>query len=446
MEIYDVIVVGGGVSGAISAIASARYGAKTLIVEKMGFLGGMLTAGGVGPMMTFHAGNIQVVQGIAEEVIQRLRDIGGSPGHIIDTTGYTYTVTPFDAELLKHVLESMFIEAGGKLLYHSMLSSVVTTECKIESIIVATKSGSITLKSEIFIDATGDGDLAAWSGVEFLLGRDQDNLCQPVTMNFKVSGVDIDKIKAAAIKDPQDFPNTDVNLFDKSPRLSMGGFEKLFKKGREDGEITFSREYMLFFETNNLGELIVNTTRLQKINPTDAWDLTKAEVECRRQVLELFRFMKKRLPGFENSILLSSGPNIGIRESRKIKGKYILNSKDLINCVKFEDEIACGGYPVDIHSPNGEGTDSEHLKWGDIYGIPFRSLINEKIENLINVGRCISVTHEACAGIRVSPIAMSIGEVGGTAAGICIKNNYELKQLDSKDLRLELKKNGAYIR
>lgn len=446
MKDYDVIIVGGGVSGAVAGIASTRAGAKSLIVEKMGFLGGMLTAGGVGPMMTFHAGDNQVVRGIAEEVIQRLKQLGGSPGHIPDTTGYTYTVTPFDAELLKHVLENMYLEAGGELLYHSMLNSVKTDADQIKSIQVTTKSGIIDLASKIFIDATGDGDLAAWSGVDFLLGREEDNFCQPVTMNFKLSNVDIASIKDFVIKNPSDFLEVNTDLLDVAPRLSLGGFQEVLNWGREHGEITFSRECILFFETNNENEVIVNTTRLQKVNPTDAWELSHAETECRRQALELFHFMKKRVVGFENAVLLSTGPNIGIRESRKIRGKYILTAKDLLNTVLFDDEIACGGYPVDIHSPDGEGTNSVHLQWGAIYGIPYRSLINSKVNNLINVGRCISVTHEACAAIRLSPIAMAVGQAGGTAAALSIRNNCNVNDIDYKELRAELIRQGAYLR
>jgi len=443
---YDVVIVGGGVSGAVAGIACARMGVKTLIIEKMGFLGGMLTAGGVGPMMTFHAGDIQVVRGIAEEIVQKLKKQGGSPGHIVDTTGYTYTVTPFDAELLKHVLENMFLAAGGEILYHSMLLKAIVQTGKIKAIHVCTKSGSIEFTARIFIDATGDGDLAALSGVDFLLGRDTDNLCQPVTMNMKVRNVDIEKLKECIRQDPGDFPNTSVDLLDKAPRLSMGGFKKIFEEGRKNGEITFSREFILLFETSNPGEVIVNTTRVQKVNPTDFWQLSGAEIEGRRQALELFGFMNNRVPGFEKSILMYTGPNVGVRESRKIKGNYILTAKDLFDGLRFEDEIACGGYPVDVHSPDGEGTNSRHLAWGVIYGIPYRCLTNSKVDNLINVGRCISVTHEACASVRVSPIAMAVGQAGGIAAAWAAIHNSNAVAVKYPEIRTQLLESGAYLR
>lgn len=444
---YDVVIVGGGVSGAVAGIACARQGAKTLIVEKMGFLGGMLTAGGVGPMMTFHAGDVQVIRGIADEAIENLKAMGASPGHIIDSVGYTYTVTPFDSELLKHVLERMYTDAGGEVLYHSMLSGVETGDGSIKSIIISTKSGQLQLLSKIFIDATGDGDLSAWSGVEFQLGREKDNLCQPVTMNLKLRNVDIDRIKEFIRREKQNFPHVNIEKMDKAPCLSMGGYIEELNEARNIGEITFSRELVLLFETNNPGEVIVNTTRIQKVNPTDAWELSKAEMEGRKQALELYRFLKKRAVGFENAVLMYTGPNLGIRESRKIMGKYKLTTDDMFADKAFDDEVVRGGYPVDVHSPDGEGTNSKHLSWGASYAIPFRCLVNDKVSNLITVGRCISATHEACGSIRVTPIAMAIGQAGGTAAGMAVKmHDGDISKLGYDELRNELRENGAYIR
>jgi hypothetical protein len=443
---YDVIIVGGGVSGTVAGIASARIGAKTLIIEKMGFLGGMLTAGGVGPMMTFHAGDIQVVRGIAEEIVQTLKKCGGSPGHIIDMTGYTYTVTPFDSELLKHILEKTYLESGGKILYHSMLLNATVILSKINSICVCTKGGSLEFEAKVFIDATGDADLAAASGVEFSLGRPGDNLCQPITMNMKISNVDVQLIKKCIQLDPNDFPNINIELLDEASKLSMGGFVKVFNEGKRSGDITFTREYILLFETNNPGEVIVNTTRVQKVDPTNPWQLSEAEIEGRRQALELFRFMKDKVPGFNNAVLMHTGPNAGVRESRKIKGRYILSADDLAKQRSFTDEIACGGYPIDIHSPDCEGTKSCHMNWGAIYGIPYRCLINPQIDNLINVGRCISATHEASAAIRVSPIAMAVGQAGGSAAALAAKQNCSFTELNYQELRKQLLKDHVFLR
>ncbi|KKC28675.1 hypothetical protein CDSM653_02325 [Caldanaerobacter subterraneus subsp. pacificus DSM 12653] len=445
VKLYDVVVVGGGVSGTVAAIASARNGAQTLLIERYGFPGGSLTNMGVGPMMTFHAGDRQVVRGIPQEIVDNLVKIGGSPGHVIDTTGFVSTVTPFDVEMMKYVLEKMLINSGVEILYHSFLSSVEMDGSKIKSIKIVNKSGEMTIKSKIYIDSTGDADLAVRCGVDYLLGRPKDNLTQPMTMNVRIGNVDIQKIKEYMINNPTEFRMVDKEKIIKAKRLSVNGFYSILKEARKKGEINFERDMVLFFETNTPGEVIVNMTRVQRLNGTDIKDLTKGEIIGRNQAIELFNFMKKRIPGFENSILISTGPQIGVRETRKIIGEYILTAEDLVSNKRFDDCIAKGGYPVDIHSPEGEGVVYMKLKKGSDYDIPYRSLYSKKVDNLLVSGRCISSTHEANAAIRVSPIAMATGQAAGTAAAIAAKENAKVSNVDVKVLRNVLLEQGAYI-
>lgn len=282
--------------------------------------------------------------------------------------------------------------------------------------------------------------------MDFQLGRPKDNLCQPVTTNFKVRNVNIKEVKKYILSHPEEFPSQNIELIDKAPRFSCAGYVKDLNEAINKGELSFHREVILFFETNNEGEVIVNTTRIQKVNPTDPFEVSKAEIEGRKQVLELYNLLRNKISGFENCVLEYSGPNIGVRESRKIKGEYTLSADDLFEDKYFEDEIARGGYPVDVHSPDGEGTNSKHLSYGASYGIPYGSLINPQVKNIITVGRCISATHEACAAIRVSPIAMAIGQAGGTAAAICANENKNAYEIDFNELRKNLKENGAYIK
>jgi len=303
MKTYDIIIVGGGISGTIAAISASRKGAKTLVVEKNGFLGGMLTAGGVGPMMTFHAGHKQVIKGITEELINRLVTKGKSPGHITDTTKYTYSVTPFDAESMKHEMEIMLLENGGNILYNTMLAGVEISSSRIRCITVCNKAGLTRLEAKVFIDATGDADLSAWSGVEFTKGRKHDGVCQPMTMNMKMRNVDIGAVKEYARGNLKDFLRIteDGSILDAAPRLSIAGFIKELNTAKNNGEITFNRECIQFFETNTSGEVIVNTTRICGLDSTDPWDLTMAEIEGRKQVRQLTALLKKRIPGFKNS-------------------------------------------------------------------------------------------------------------------------------------------------
>lgn len=447
MKSYDVIIIGGGVSGSIAGIAASRQGAKVLVIESAGFLGGSLTSAGVGPMMTFHAGNKQVIRGITDELIQRLKKAGKSPGHIPDSTMYTYSVTPFDAEAMKYELESMLLESDGDILYHTMLAGVEVKNGIINSIKICNKSGLSDVKGRIFIDATGDADLAVGAGVPFTKGRKKDGAAQPMTLNIKFRNVDVEKLKDYIKNNPDNFTrmHKDITTMDKVERLSVIGFVKEFNLAKQKGEISIKREDVLFFETNNPGEFIINTTRILGCDATDPWSLSKAEIEGRRQFIELESFFKNYIPGFENAVVASTGPNIGIRGSRQIKGVYTLTAEDLLTKRKFKDVIAHSGYPIDIHSPDGEGTTSTMLEWGDYYNIPYSTMITNEINNLIVVGRCISASFEAQAAIRLSPTAGAIGQAGGTAAAIAVKSNEDVRNIDINELQSTLINNGAFI-
>lgn len=431
-DYYDVIIAGGGVSGSTAAIACARMNVKTLLIERYGFCGGTLTNSGVGPMMTFHAGDKQIVDGIAQEIVDELVKRGASPGHIDDMTGYASSVTPFDAEELKHVLDDMLIESGCNILYHTMVSGCSIEDGRLKSVKVSNKKGIYDIKGKVFIDATGDGDLFFFSKVPFFKGREQDGLCQPMTMNLKISGVDTKKIREVILKDPQNH-NVAVDKVSSVERISVSGFKKELALAKANREIDFEREVVLFFETNNPGEVILNMTRIIKKDAVCPEDLTLAEIEGRKQAAQAFKFLKKRIPGFEDSVLISTGTQIGIRESRRVMASYILTKEDLLSSKQFPDTVAKGGYPIDIHNPSGNFTQSVHLAPGQVYNIPYRSMLNDYVPNLIISGRCIGATHEAGAAIRVTPIAMAIGQACGSAAALSI-----IQSVEPKDIRWEV--------
>lgn len=443
----DILVVGGGISGCMAAISAARCGLDVLLVERYGFLGGTLTANGTGPMMTFHAGDRQVVKGITGEVIDRLCKKGKSVGHIFDSTCYTYTVTPFDAEGMKVELEQMLLEAGGRVLYHSFVCSVKQEGTQITGVTVAGKDGFKTIQAKVYIDASGDADISRFAGLKTHLGRKEDGKCQPVTLNMKLYNVDIPKVRAYIKTHPEDFNRMDTQLVDNAPRLSVGGFDKTFAQARQLGEITFDREFLLFFETNNEGEVIVNTTRISNINPLKPEELTQAEIAGRKQCQEVYIFLRKRLAGFEHAKLAYTGPSIGVRGSVQIEGQYTINEMDIVTCKEFEDTIAHGAYPIDIHPPEGADDtmfDVVKLKPGDYYHIPYRALIGE-MDNLITVGRCISATFEAQAAIRVSPIAGAIGHAGGAAAAVAVQGGNSVHKIDIYAVKELLLQQGAFL-
>lgn len=448
---YNVVVCGGGVSGSIAAVAAARGGAKTLLIEKHAFLGGSLTAMGVGPMMTFHndAGE-QVVRGLAQEVVDRLVALGASPGHIEDTTTYCSRVTPFESEAMKQVLEEMLLEAGGTLLYHTHLAAVRTENEKIVALEVCNKGGVSEIRGKIFIDSTGDADLASRAGVPFQMGRDGDGAAQPMTMNLKVANVDAGRIRDYACRHPEDFffengPEEGVRRLERAERISLAGFRRAWEEAKTRGEITVPRDRVLFFETGTPDVIIVNTSRIQGLDSTNPYDLTLAEVEGRRQNNQIFAFLKKNCPGFENAIRCDSAAQVGVRESRHVRGLYTLTAEDLQEQRDFPDAICRGAYPIDIHSPDGDGVDTTRVRPNGSYAVPYRSLVVEHPRNLIVVGRCLSATSEAFAAVRVSPIAMAIGHAGGTAAALAVKEETDPAKLDFATLRNALQAQGAFL-
>jgi len=458
---YDVIVAGGGMSGTCAAIAAARNDMSVLLIDQNGYLGGTLTANGVGPMMTFFAGEKQVIQGIGEEIVKRLKERGYSPGHVYDSTHYISYVTPFSAEGLKIVLDEMAIDSNVTLLYHTYIIGINKNGNTIKSIDIVNKDGISTINAKIFIDATGDGDLAVEAGIPFTLGRESDNATQPLTMNMKVYGVDTSKLKKTVLQNPKKFPrlNRDIEVMKKVEALSFVGFEEEFKRAKELGEITIPREDVLFFETSTPGEYIINTTRIINENGASALGLTNAEIIGRKQCEELYKFLIKYVPGFENSKIAYTGPSVGVRGSRQIQGVYKLTGEDLLEQKRFNSVIAHSGYPIDIHNPKGEGTLSVHVNkqeeskeakfdrstFDSYYSIPYEIMITKEIQNLIVTGRCVSASFEAQAAIRTTPTMTALGQAAGTAAALAIQTNQSVNKIDIKNLQNLLIAQGSYI-
>lgn len=443
---YDVVIIGGGPAGTVAAIASARCGAKTLLVEQNGYLGGMLTMAGTGPQMTFHAGSTQVVQGIAEEIVARLVKEGFSPGHMEDFVGYASSVTPFDAEGMKLILETMVKEAGADLLYHTVYTGCEWEDRKIRKVRLYGKQGFFDVSASVFIDASADADLATHAGIGSVYGREEDHLAQPMTMNIKVSNVNRDKMIEYIKNNSGDMLETiPFERLQLIPRSGMQGAYSIIRMAKEKGEFPIDRDMVLCFETNNPGEYILNMSRIIKKSALDSFDLTEAEIEGRKQAHAIVAFMRNYIPGFEHAVIVTTGPHIGIRESRKINGAYRLTASDLLENKMFEDAIAMGGYPIDIHSPDGGTMEHHYLKKGSWYSIPYRCLYTNELDNLLVAGRCISATHEACAAVRVTPILMAISEGAGTAAAIAAKQGIGVAAIDVVQLQNLLKDHGAFL-
>ena len=284
----------------------------------------------------------------------------------------------------------------------------------------------------MFIDATGDADLSYLSNVPFVMGRTQDNLCQPMSLMLIMKNVDMNKIREYIKNNPEDF---ELDKTYTGEYVACSGFFSKVNEAKAKGEFNISRDRVLMFEHTQKDEALINMTRVTMFNGCDPFELSKAEILVRAQIKPIVNFLKKYIPGFENSYLKVSANQIGVRETRHIKGLYTLEEKDIVNQQRFYDGIALGAFPIDIHSPTGTEMQFVQLPKDNTYQIPYRSLVTKEVNNLLVCGRCISATHEAAASLRVTPTVMAIGEACGVAASLAIKNNCNIQEIDTNVLR-----------
>ena len=408
----QVVVAGGGPGGCGAAVAAARLGARVLLVERYGFLGGMATAGLVNPFMPYRSQGEPIIEGVFGEVLARLEARGGL---------HENRVT-FDEEVLKVVLDDLLAEAGVRVLFHAWLAGVEVEAGTVKAVEVETKSGRLRLPGDLFVDGTGDGDLAVRAGAPSEHGRAEDGLAQPMTLCFRVGGVEVERMP----------PREEVN--------------RLYTEARARGEVDCPRDNLLWFPSVHPGFIHFNTTRVVRLKAVDAGELSQAEREARRQMHQIVAFLKRHVPGFEGAYLSHSAAQIGVRESRRILGDYLLTAEDVLSGRKFPDGICRGNYPLDIHNPTGAGTLIKRLEPGTTYEVPYRSLLPRGLGNVLVASRCISATHEAHGSLRIMPIVMAIGEAAGTAAGLSVRQGVSPRDLDSEALREQLRRQGTNLK
>ena len=442
----DVLVVGGGPAGIGAALGAARCGAKTALVERYGFLGGAATAMGVGPFMTSFSldTNKQIIGGVFEELVQRLVKRGGAvhPSAVRDGSPesgfYTYAhdhVTPFDGEALKVEAAEMMLEAGVALFLHSDFIEPIMTGSRLGGAIVHNKSGLQAIRAAVVIDCTGDADVAFRAGAETKQGNAVDGLTQPVTMFFRVGNVDDSAVEAYVAAHPEE-----------KDKL----FGSLLAAARARGEFTVAKQYIGIYRSVQRGVWRVNTSRIQGVDATNAAELTKAEIEGRRQVWDLMTFFRRNLPGFQNAVLLDSAPQIGVRESRRIVGEYVLTVEDVMAGTHFADVVSLASFAIDIHPVKGAGGGVESalkagLKAAPVYEIPYRSLVPAKVDGLLVAGRCLSATHEALGAVRVMPPCFAMGQAAGVAAALAVSGGVSPRAVDTARLHAVLRQQGAIL-
>ncbi len=430
---FDVVVVGGGPAGVAAAIASASSGAKTALIERYGFTGGMATAAGISVYLNFPAGKRNLAGSIYTHFIETLNNAGGA--YAINYEGTNIAANPEDIKIVNDILLS---SCGVEIFYHMPLNGVEIEDRKITSITALGKSGiRYSFAADVFVDATGDAEVAFLGGLPTSLGRPQDNACQPMTMVFRTGPVDIDRaIRGGA----ELLQNKYLVWGDGHPDLV-----RYINQAKKENNWPIPKNcFSLIWSDPRFPEIVaVNGTRIDGFNGADSLEMTQAEISGRRQAQAAVEFMRNYLPGFERVQLLSTGPQIGVRETRHINGQYILTEQDILSCKHFEDEIAEAAYCIDVHLPGSPNTDLRNLPEGQSYGIPYRSLLPLGCDNLLVAGRALSATHVAASSVRVMPICMSTGQAAGLAAAQASLEDKPCSQINitslKSKLRLEIK-------
>lgn len=436
---YDVAVIGGGPAGVCAAIAAARTGAHTLLVEEGGCLGGMATKGLVGPFMTSYdkSGKNQIIKGLFDEIVRRLVKIGGAIHPSFCRAGSSFTawhflghdhVTPFDPEQLKFVLDQMCAEAGVDVLLHTVFTGLAMDGNRIAGVHLYNKSGAREIGATVFVDATGDGDVAFRAGVPFEQGDpERQGAMQPATLFFRIAGLKESDLEADLKSHGHDHTGTVRN------------FSWYVDAAKAAGEWDLPRPHINIYRQVRDDEWFVNVSRLNGVDGTDAVSLSRAEADGRRQVQMIMNVFRKYFPGGENVRLLSTASTVGIRETRHICGEYRITTDDIVHGRVPPDSIACCAYAMDVHGGNGaDKTLMLAIQEGEYYGIPYRSLVPLKIDNLLVAGRCICGSSLASGSFRVMPPAMATGEAAGTAAALCVKAEVAPRELNVSSLRARL--------
>jgi hypothetical protein len=439
-----VLVVGGGIAGVMAAIAAGRSGARTLLVERFGSLGGTGTAA----MMNLFYVPYAASRGLIRELFDRLIARGGAiPGEFV----------VYDPELYKVTALDMLAEAGVQVLLHTLVSDAIMEGSWLRGIVIENKSGRQAILSRVTVDASGDGDVAARAGAPYIKGRESDGKMRPMTLIFRMGGVDVPRLVDYVKSHPEDFsPDPLQCMLDlEHHMIRVFGFFKLVEEAKARGEL-WSECYYFRVESvlPERGVLTVNATRVYGVDGTDAGDLSRAEIETRHQMLQLAAFARTYVPGFEHSFILDSASTIGVRETRRIRGEYVMTEDDILAGRRYQDVVGVdanqqnprqqGGHPPDGKEGGPQDPEARVMVARMfVYEIPFRTLVPKEVEGLLVAGRCMSVDHHADVYTRNQGTAMASGVAAGTAAALAARAGVVPRQVDVPAVQAQLRRLGV---
>jgi hypothetical protein len=444
----QVLVVGAGAAGVNAAIAAARNGAATLLLEKHGFLGGVSSTL---TWLGFHDQDYRLaVKGLPLEIARRMQDARAAAEFAFDPK--VGSVLSLDGHYWKCLAMLMVREAGAKVLLDTRMVDTLREDDRIRGVIVEHKSGRQPIEADVTIDCSGDGDVAARGGVEWEKGSTATGELQAPTLVFRLGGADRGAF-VAACKDPRysfrdmvnPYPEVREKLLrhlDSLPVFLANGFQSFVDQARQRGEYDIPQLRVNLIALHRPDEFSVIMTKVAGVDPTDVTSLSGAYEEVYRQVPLLVRFFRNRVPGFAEARLIDIAPLLGVRESRRVMGDYVLTAEDLSSGRQFDDTVALSGYQIDIHRPDG----SVVLRNLETYDIPYRSLVARGVDGLLVAGKCISATHEAISSTRVVPVCMALGQAVGTAAALAVDKGLTPREVDVPTLRARLIGQGVELR
>jgi hypothetical protein len=445
----DVLVVGGGTAGAVAGIAAAREGARTLVVEQFGWLGGTQTGALVTPMMPNQIDGVPLNAGIDAEICDRLIAERQSGVWRDGNRGW------FNPESLKYVLERMSVEAGTELLYYTFVDDVIVTDGAITGVAVTGKTGRARVLARRVIDATGDADVAIRAGVPFESGEADTRKNQPFSVRFQLGNVDLGRLAAYLrslgrheVMDTAE--GSDVPLVHTA--MVWGGgwtLEPVFRQAVADCVLRESdgNYFQVFTMAGRPGELALNCPRITgDVDGTDPFHLTRAQVLGREITHRYLAFCRRYLPGCEDAYLVLTAPMVGVRESRRIRGEYYLTVEDVLGGRKFADAICRNTYPLDVHrDPKDPKPSLVKLPPGEYHEVPYRCLVPLGIDNLLVAGRCLSASFEAQSSVRIQPNCRAMGQAAALAAVLSLRAGVPPRALDGVQVRAELRARGARL-